>query len=90
MEEDLDFFFNNNASHPKKRKYETTKIKWYNMTRVKSPNFLMNIAYNRVKEDLFDRSFVFDINVLTTKNINPFSLEFFFLDVQDREMMTIN
>ena len=32
MEEDLDFFFNNNASQPKKRKYEMKKIKLYNTT----------------------------------------------------------
>ena len=30
MEEDLDFFFNNNASQPKRRKNETKKIKPYN------------------------------------------------------------
>ena len=44
------------------------KIKPFNTTRIKSRNFLTNISYNRVKEeDLFDRSFVFDIYVLTTK-----------------------
>ena len=32
VEEDLDFFFNNNASQPKKRKYKTKKIKPYNTT----------------------------------------------------------
>ena len=51
------------------------KLKLYNTTRIKSRNFLINISYNRVKEeDLFDRSFVFDIYFLTTENINPFSL----------------
>ena len=66
MEEDFDFLFNNNASQPKKkRKYETKKIKLY-MTQTKSQKFLTNVSYNGVKEeDLFDRSFVFDIYVLT-------------------------
>ena len=72
LERDLNFFFNNDASQPKKTKYETKKIKPHNMTRIKSQNFLSNISYNGVKEeDLFDRSFVFDIYVLTTKSINP-------------------
>ena len=45
-EEDLDFFFNNNTSQPKKRKYKTKKIKPYNTTRIKSRNFLTNFSYN--------------------------------------------
>ena len=39
------------------------------------------------KEDLFDRSFAFDIQVFTTKNINPFCLERKMFDVKDREMI---
>ena len=36
------------------------------MTQTKSRKFLTNVSYNGVKEeDLFDRSFVFDIYVLT-------------------------
>ena len=90
MEEDLNFFFNNNASQPKKRKYETKKIKPYNTTRIKSQNCWTNISYNGVKgEDLFDRRFVFSICVLTTKNINPFSLERKIFAVKDREMINI-
>ena len=74
----------------KNRKYETKKIKPYNTARIKSRHFLINISYNRVKdEDLFDRSFVFDIYVLTTKNINPFSLERKIFDVNDREMINM-
>ena len=74
----------------KNRKYETKKIKPCNTARIKSRNFLINISYNRVKdEDLFDRSFVFDIYVLTTKNINPFSLERKIFDVNDREMINM-
>ena len=90
MEEDLDFFFNNNASQPKNRKYKTkqkTKNKPYNTAIFKSRNFLTSKSYNGVKEeDLFDRSFVFDIYVLTTKYINPFSLERKIFDVKDREV----
>ena len=90
MEEDLDFFFNNNASQPKKRKYEMKKIKPYNTARIKSRNFLTNISYNGVKEeDLFDRSFVFRIYVLTTKNINPFSVERKIFNMKDREMINM-
>ena len=66
------------------------KIKPFNTTRIKSRNFLTNISYNRVKEeDLFDRSFVFDIYVLTTKNINPFSLEREIFDVKDQGMINM-
>ena len=60
----------------KKRKYKVKKIKPYNTSRIKSQNFLTNISYNGVKEDdLYGRSFVLDIYVLTTENINPFSLK---------------
>ena len=42
----------------------------------KSRNYLSNISYYRVvKEDLYNRNFVFNIYVLLTKNLNPFSLE---------------
>ena len=74
----------------KKRKYETKKIKPYNTTQIKSQNFLTNISYNEVKEeDLFDGSFVFNIYVLTTKNINPFSLEIKIFDIKDSEMINM-
>ena len=44
--------------------------------RIKSPNFLTNISHNGVKEeDLSDRSFVFDVYILTTKSIKPFSIK---------------
>ena len=46
------------------------------MTRIKSRNFLSNIAYNSVnKTDIADRNFCFDTYVLVTKNLNPFFLE---------------
>ena len=83
IEENLDSFFNNNTIQPKKRKYQTKKIKPHNTARRKSRNFLTNISYNGVKEeDLWDRSFVFDVYVLATKNINPFSLEQKFFGVK--------
>ena len=88
--EDVDFFFNNNASQPKKRKYETKKNKPCNTTRIKYRKFLINISYNRVKEeDLWDRYFVFDVYVLTTKNINPFSLARKILDVKNKGMINM-
>ena len=66
------------------------KIKLYNKTRVKSRNFLINMSYNVVKkEDLFDRRFIFDIYVLTTKNIYLFFLERKIFDVKDREMINM-
>ena len=90
MEENLNFFFNNNANQPRKRKYKTKKIKPWNTTRIKSRNFLTNISCNGVKEEeLFDRSFVFDIYVLTTKNMNPFYLERKFFDVKDKKMINM-
>ena len=86
---DLDFFFSNNASQPKsKTKYETIKIRIE--SRIKSCNFLTNISYRGMKEeDLFDRSFVFDVYTMTTKNINPFSLERKIFDVKDCKMINI-
>ena len=74
----------------KKRKYQTKKIKPHNTTITKSRNFLTNISYNGVKEkDLWDRSFVFDVYVLATKNINPFSLEQKIFGIKNREMINM-
>ena len=52
---------------------------------------MINISYNGVKEeDLFDRSFVFHTDVLTTKNINHFFLKKKkIFDVKDREIINI-
>ena len=41
------------------------------------------------EEDLFDRSFAFDVFVLKTKNINPFSLERNIFDFKEREMINM-
>ena len=56
------------------------------MTRIK--DLSTNISYNNIKEeDLLDRNFVFDVYMLTTKNINPFSLETKIYDLKNREMI---
>ena len=48
----------------------------------------MSISNNGVKEeDSFGRSFFFDVYVLTTKNINPFSLKQKIFDVNGRKMI---
>ena len=50
------------------------KVK-YTTTRIKSRNFLLNIAYVGInKEDYYNRNFILDVNLLITKNLNPFSL----------------
>ena len=46
----------------------------YTTTRIKSRNFLSNIAYVGIsEEDYYDKNFVFDVYLLLTKNPNPFS-----------------
>ena len=70
----------------------TKKIKVQNheIQKMKSRNFLTSISYIGVKDqDLWDRSFVFVLYVLATKNINPFSLERKFFDVRNREMINM-
>ena len=58
------------------KKSRREKLKPYNSSSINSRNFLPNISYNGVrKEDLYERNFVFDVYVLVTKNMNPFSLE---------------
>ena len=47
----------------------------------------MNISYMGVKkDDLLNRSFIFDMYTQTIENIKPFSLEWKIFDVKDREM----
>ena len=59
-----DFFQGNK---PSERKYTTTRIK--------SRNFLSNILYFGInKEDFYNENFFFDVCLLVTKNLNPFSL----------------
>ena len=51
------------------------KVK-YTTTRIKSRNFLSNIAYVGInKEDYYNKNFIFHIYLLVTKNLNPFSLD---------------
>ena len=60
-----DFFENNKPSEIK-----------YTITRLKSRNFLLNIAYvGIIKEDFFNENFIFDVHLLVTKNLNPFLLD---------------
>ena len=48
-------------------------LKPYTTTRIKSRNFLSNIAYNNVNDqDIFDRNFCFNTLFLVTKKFNPF------------------
>ena len=59
-------FFQDNK--PSERKYTTTRIK--------SRNFLSNISYVRInKEDFYNENLIFDVYLLVTKNLNPFSLD---------------
>ena len=59
------FFEDNNTSRKK-----------YTTTRIKSRNFLSNIAYVGInKEDYYNKKFIFDVYLLVTKNLNPFYLD---------------
>ena len=72
-----DFFQNNK---PSERKYTTTRIK--------SRNFLSNIAYVGInKEDFYNENFIFDVYLLVTKNLNPFSLNRKLSDKNEHEMI---
>ena len=71
-------FFQNNK--PSERKYTTTRIK--------SRNFLSNISYVGInKEDFYNENFIFDIYLLVTKNLNPFSLNRKLNDKNKHEMI---
>ena len=60
-----DLFQNNK---PSERKYTTTRIK--------SRNFLSNIAYVGIsKKDFYHENFTFDVYLLVTKNLNLFLLD---------------
>ena len=72
-----DFFLNN---RPSERKYTTTRIN--------SRNFLSNISYVGInKEDFYNENFIFDIYLLVTKNLNPFSLNRKLNDKNKHEMI---
>ena len=71
------FFQNNN---PLRKKYTTTRIK--------SRNFLFNITYVEInKEDFYNENFIFDVYLLVTKNLNPFSLDRKLADKNRHEMI---
>ena len=73
---DLDFFLHNNAEQKKKEKQKKRCMKPYNLTRIKRRNYLSNISYTGVTEKkILNIIFVFEINVLLTKFVNPFSIE---------------
>ena len=72
-----DFFQNNKPSEIK-----------YTNTRIKSRNFLSNIAYVGInKEDFCNENFTFDVYLLVTKNLNPFSLDRKLGDKNKHEMI---
>ena len=59
-------------------------------TRIKSRNFLSNIFYLGInKEDFYNENFIFDIYLLMTKNLNPFSLDRKLNDQNKHEMIYI-
>ena len=73
-----DFFQENNNTIGKR----------YPTTRIKSRNFLFNIAYVGInKEDYYNENFVFDVYLLVTKNLNPFSLDRKLADKTKHEMI---
>ena len=72
----------------KKVVHDKKKIKSYSTPRIKARSFLTNISYNSIKEeDLFDKSFTFELYTLMRKNINPFCLEKKICDSKNREMI---
>ena len=70
-----DFFCDDN-DFLKKKNRKRPPVKPHNITRIKAWQFLTNISYYTVGEDdLFNRNFVFNVFVLLSKNLNPFSIE---------------
>ena len=63
------FFCDNKSSSNKPEQKYTT-------TRIKSRNFLSNISYVWInKENYYNENFIFNIYLLATKSLNPFSLD---------------
>ena len=51
-------------------------------------NFLSNIAYVGInREDYYNKNFIFDVYLLLTKNLNPFSLDRKLADKTKHEMI---
>ena len=62
--------------------------KRYTTTRIKSRNVLSNIAYVGInKEDFYNENFIFDVYLLVTKTLNPFSLDRKLADKNKHEMI---
>ena len=60
------------------------------MARINSRNFLWNIAYIQInKKDYYNKNFIFDLYVLLTKNLNPFSLDRKLVDKTKHKMIYI-
>ena len=76
-----DFFQDNKPSVQKtEQKYPTT---W-----IKSRNLLSNISYVGInKKDFYNENFVFDVYLLITKNLNPFSLDRKLTDQNKHQMI---
>ena len=75
-----DFFWDNKPSEKSEWKYTTARIK--------SSNFLSNISHVGInKEDFYNENFLFDVYLLFTKNLNPFSLNRKLNDNSKHEMI---
>ena len=76
-----DFFQDNKPLNERsERKYTTTRIKLR--------NFSSNIPYIGInKEDFYNDNFIFDVYLLMTKNLNPFSLDRKLNDRNKHEMI---
>ena len=68
------------SNEPTERKYTTTRIK--------SRNFLSNVAYVGInKEDFYNENFIFNVYLLVNENLNPFSLDRKLGDKNKHEMI---
>ena len=75
-----DFFQDNNTLATIEKRYTTTRIKFR--------NFLSSVAYVGIKkEDYYNENFIFDFYMLTTKILNPFSLDRKLADKNKHEMI---
>ena len=60
QEKEQDFFYDNNAYQKIKKGYVKRKIKPYSSSRIKTRNFLSNIAYNEVsRKKIFSTEILF-------------------------------
>ena len=62
----------------------------YTTRRIKSRKFLPNIAYVGINiEDFYNENFIFDVYLLITKNLNPFSLDRKLTDKNKHEILYV-